>query len=50
MWPDGSFNRFVRSEDDLRQESPAILNNPRKRWPECEEDAWLDGRRRLEPA
>ena len=41
VWLDESFDRIIRDEEDLLEKAAYILNNPRKRWPDVEQYAWV---------
>ena len=41
IWQDEYFDRIVRDEAEFYEKAQYILNNPRKRWPELEEYAWM---------
>jgi putative transposase len=41
VWQNESFDRRVRDEAELLQKAHYIANNPRKRWPDADDYAWV---------
>jgi REP element-mobilizing transposase RayT len=41
VWQHEHYDRIVRNKDELRKTLEYILNNPKKRWPEIAEYAWV---------
>jgi len=41
VWLDESYDRIIRSENDLNEKLAYIFNNPREKWPEVREYPYL---------
>jgi REP element-mobilizing transposase RayT len=41
IWQDEYFDRIIRDEEEFLEKAQYILNNPRKKWPEMTEYAWV---------
>ena len=41
IWQEESFDRLIRNEEEFWQKANYILENPRRRWPEMSDYAWV---------